>query len=313
MFLPHTKDMPFKLFQKKETTEKINDESSNLVPASPKVKLGGFSLKPPNTPTLTAGSLRGEQKRTGLLEFQLKEVSLTASKAYDKVEDLTLQNKMLEDQVQQQKELLETFARQLEEANAEKKQFRQIQEDALKNKLKERNHDAEKISKLVHERDLILIENKRLKEEIEKLHQMYNDNLTLVSELQNKHKKEVESKQNLEGNRKSQNSTNIQSSPEQQQLTSQSQVEGYKKLIYKLENKINQLESTNKMKDQNYQQSITALKQSIDILRQSKSFLDHPNKSTVSHSSRIVETPYEDNVLDRGDGSTYILENISFH
>jgi hypothetical protein len=300
--------MPFKFFQKRDITPTSDTETPNLVPATPKMRLSGF-LRPPNTPSLTDGSLRGEQKRTGLLELQLKEVSLTASKAYDKVEDLTMKNNMLQDQVLQQKQLIESFTIQLEEANKEKQEFMMIQQDKIKQTIEEHHHAIEMISKLDHEKDVLYRENQRLQDEIDKLHQMYNDNSILMKQAQAQDKYEHELKiKAIQLNQKDKD-TPIRESSQMLLGQQQSLPPEYRELIDQLKKKINDLEDLIKKKDDMYQQSIITFQNTMHVLNNNKKFLEHPNIS----NSKDFDYLFDDNVSDRGDGDTYILNNISFH
>ncbi|KAG0689823.1 hypothetical protein C6P40_004392 [Pichia californica] len=158
---------PFKFFGKKESTSPSLSTTSKLIPATPKMRISDFSLKAPVTPTLTDASLKGEQKRTGILEAQLKEVSLTASKAYDQIEDLTLRNNMLDDQVLQQKQLIESFTQQLEDAFKEKQQFKSFQDETLKQKLVEKSQDSDTITKLKSNNTMLNSEIEELKKQIQ--------------------------------------------------------------------------------------------------------------------------------------------------
>ncbi|QPG73102.1 hypothetical protein FOA43_000407 [Brettanomyces nanus] len=89
------------------------------LPKTPRLGLGMSSNTHSTqlTPrTLTDGGFKGELKRSEVLETQIREISQTASQAYDKIDDLKTRNNMLEEQVAQQKRLIHNIMGELDTA-----------------------------------------------------------------------------------------------------------------------------------------------------------------------------------------------------
>lgn len=302
--------MAFKLFQKKtngpaeRAGEKAAPSSDTLgspvlMPATPRGKVGTFSLTGANTPTLTDGSLRGEQKRYVMLEQQLREVSLTASKAYDKIDDLKMKNGMLEDQVVQQKQLIETFTKQLEQSNAEMQEMKRAQLENVRKERIDRDKKAEMVSALVHEKDLLVLENERLEREVERLRQMYNDNSAAVQQRQ---------AETAAAARRSTPSTPFVPGPPATVRTPQHVVGEYQSIIQSLEQRIRELEQQAEAKNVDYEHSLSTLKNTMIVLNNNKMFFNKKPDPGSSDYDLLVD----DDVFARDDGDTYVLQNVSF-
>lgn len=275
--------MHFNIFNKGD-----NDRASisgKLRPASVKSK---FNIIGNNTPSLTDNSFRGEQKRAMVLEQQLREVSLTASKAYDKVDELKLQNDMLEDQVQQQKQLIETFTQQLEQAKHDKIKVQEFHDTEIKHQLEESSKKSNIISKLEHEKDMLTKENDSLRSEIEKLKKMYNDEANILN------------------SKIADNAKKMTKESSAQSLIADGSPSNYKEIIKSLKQRIAELEDSLESKSESYENNILLLKSTMNVLNRNQVILN----SEYRHSSMTDSD--DQNILDKGDGSTYILENISF-
>lgn len=275
--------MHFNIFNKGD-----NDRASisgKLRPASVKSK---FNIIGNNTPSLTDNSFRGEQKRAMVLEQQLREVSLTASKAYDKVDELKLQNDMLEDQVQQQKQLIETFTQQLEQAKHDKIKVQEFHDTEIKHQLEESSKKSNIISKLEHEKDMLTKENDSLRSEIEKLKKMYNDEANILN------------------CKIADNAKKMTKESSAQSLIADGSPSNYKEIIKSLKQRIAELEDSLESKSESYENNILLLKSTMNVLNRNQVILN----SEYRHSSMTDSD--DQNILDKGDGSTYILENISF-
>lgn len=276
--------MHFNIFNKKD--EDDASFSGKMKPASVKTK---FSIIGGNTPSLTDNSFRGEQKRAIVLEEQLRQVSFTASKAYDKLDEVKLQNEMLEDQVVQQKQLLETFTQQLEQAKRETLELKRFHETELKQKLSESSKESSTISKLQHEKDMLFRENEGLRSEIEKLKAMYNEEANIMSKKLADNLKLSEEKEN-----QSKQPENLQANQ-------------YREIIASLKQRIKELEESIETKNESYENNIMSLRNTMNLLNHNQTFLSQNGSKHIS----MMEFD-EENILDKGDGSTYILENISF-
>ncbi|TID30627.1 hypothetical protein CANINC_000782 [Pichia inconspicua] len=275
--------MHFNIFNKSDNDRE--SISGKLRPASVKSK---FTIIGNNTPSLTDNSFRGEQKRAMILEQQLREVSLTASKAYDKVDELKLRNDMLEDQVQQQKQLIETFTQQLEQSKSEGKNNREIYDMELKRQEEERLTKNNTILELEHEKDMLKKENESLRNEIEKLRKMYNDERTLLMSKNVDDGKKLVENHNIEHNAVDGPQSN------------------YEFIIKSLRQRVAELEESLESKNESYENNILLLKSAMNVLNRNQVILD----SEYRQSSNL---DLEDqNILDKGDGDTFILENISF-
>lgn len=275
--------MHFNIFNKSDNDRE--SISGKLRPASVKSK---FTIIGNNTPSLTDNSFRGEQKRAMILEQQLREVSLTASKAYDKVDELKLRNDMLEDQVQQQKQLIETFTQQLEQSKNEGKKNREIYDMELKRQEEERLKKNNTILELEHEKDMLKKENESLRNEIEKLRKMYNDERTLLMSKNVDDGKKLVENHNIEHNAVDGPQSN------------------YEFIIKSLRQRVAELEESLESKNESYENNILLLKSAMNVLNRNQVILD----SEYRQSSNL---DLEDqNILDKGDGDTFILENISF-
>lgn len=275
--------MHFNIFNKGD-----NDRASisgKLRPASVKSK---FNIIGNNTPSLTDNSFRGEQKRAMVLEQQLREVSLTASKAYDKVDELKLQSDMLEDQVQQQKQLIETFTQQLEQAKHDKIKVQEFHDTEIKHQLEESSKKSNIISKLEHEKDMLTKENDSLRSEIEKLKKMYNDEANILN------------------SKIADNAKKMTKESSAQSLIADGSPSNYKEIIKSLKQRIAELEDSLESKSESYENNILLLKSTMNVLNRNQVILN----SEYRHSSMTDSD--DQNILDKGDGSTYILENISF-
>lgn len=304
--------MQFKLFDKKgsqtpPSTPSTRGDSPKMLPATPKMKLGTFLSKTPNTPTLADGSLRGEQKRTHILEQQLKDVSVTASKAYDKVEDLQMQNSMLEEQVNQQKELIYSFTRQLEEVNNEKKSFKEIQERHMMEKLKERTQGSEELAHLKHQNEILSKENQKLKSDIAQLFEENNRNNALKAANENKYKIQLGQVEKEMQRLKLQLQ---QSKSEYTPLKKDSRAGSISNEdLAALKAKVESLEKVLEEKTHSYEKTILGLKKSLLVLTDNNAFLTHKEHATSGSVNKYTSLKNED--LDEG-GDTFILSNISF-
>lgn len=275
--------MHFNIFNKSDNDRE--SISGKLRPASVKSK---FTIIGNNTPSLTDNSFRGEQKRAMILEQQLREVSLTASKAYDKVDELKLRNDMLEDQVQQQKQLIETFTQQLEQSKNEGKKNREIYDMELKRQEEERLKKNNTILELEHEKDMLKKENESLRNEIEKLRKMYNDERTLLMSKNVDDGKKLVENHNIEHNAVDGPQSN------------------YEFIIKSLRQRVAELEESLESKNESYENNILLLKSAMNVLNRNQVILD----SEYRQSSNL---DLEDqNILDKGDGDTFVLESISF-
>lgn len=301
--------MQFKIFQKRDTPSSPASLSSKLVPATPKMRIGDFSLKPPVTPTLTDASLRGEQKRTGILEAQLKEVSLTASKAYDQVEDLTLRNNMLEDQVLQQKQLIESFTQQLEDAARVRQELNLFQEQESRKKTEERGQDSETLSRLVHEKEALRADLERMREELQQCRSILGEKDAALADMKVQHRKEVQ-----------QLNMQLQSAPAKPQVIlrpatptrdGEEKCSQYRGIVDMQKQKIEELEAELEVKTDEYEKSLGEIKNTMLVLKNSQMFL-----SKQGYLSPSVREAYFGNGGDRdggtGGGDTYVLSNISF-
>ena len=299
--------MPFKIFQKRDTPSSPASLSSRLVPATPKMRIGEFSLKPPVTPTLTDASLRGEQKRTGILEAQLKEVSLTASKAYDQVEDLTLRNNMLEDQVLQQKQLIESFTQQLEDAARVRQELKSFQE-LEREKIEIRGQELDTFSKLAQEKEALRADLERMKEELQRCKSIIGEKNVVLENMSEQHRREVQ-----------QLSKQLRSVPTKPQVILRAatptgdgadKCSQYRDIVDMQKKKIEELEAELEVKTDEYEKSLGEIKNTMLVLKNSQMFL-----SKQGYSSPSIRGAYFGNVGD-GDGGaggdTYVLSNISF-
>ena len=305
----------FKLFDKKThhatppSPAMDEDDTSKMLPATPKMKFGGFLSKSPNTPTLTDGSLRGEQKRTRVLEQQLKDVSLTASKAYDKIEEFQMQNALLEDQVNQQKELILSFTKQLEEVNNEKRNFKHLQERDMLEKLKERSEGSEELNRLKQQNDLLYQENVNLREQIQKLRKEKEDGKVLLENAEKKYKlqldKKIEEGRQLQLRLQESTSTSLKDVARKQHSERAESIDD----PALMKSKVTELEHLLERKTHAYEQTILGLKKSMLVLTDNKTFLNKTGYATTE-SLRFYSTE-ENDEPDMG-GDTFILSNISF-
>lgn len=316
---------PFKFFGKKESTSPSLSTTSKLIPATPKMRISDFSLKAPVTPTLTDASLKGEQKRTGILEAQLKEVSLTASKAYDQIEDLTLRNNMLDDQVLQQKQLIESFTQQLEDAFKEKQQFKSFQDETLKQKLVEKSQDSDTITKLKSNNTMLNSEVEELKKQIQQYQQIITEKDVYIENIQNQHQKEIQNN-NIEIQKFQSNIQNVtppKSSHFNESLQSEYKdkeknmfsnnnlevVSQYKNIINTQQQRILELENELQSRTKEFETSLVEIKSTVLVLNNNKQFL---NKQGYRNFSTNEQFSNMSAVSDKGDGDTFILSNLSF-
>lgn len=166
--------MAFTLFQKKAESPLPPHPPQLSTPTSRKSSFSKFKLprtpKTPKqstlshsalTPTLLVPSIQGEKKRTAVLESQLRDLSLTATQAYDEIEDLKLRNSMLQDQVIQQKSIIEALTKELDQASKDKITLKEFGDQEMKKKLDERINDKLIMKKM--EEQIIQLEatNKR--------------------------------------------------------------------------------------------------------------------------------------------------------
>lgn len=302
-------DMPFKIFQKRETPSSPASLSSKLVPATPKMKIGEFSLKPPVTPTLTDASLRGEQKRTGILEAQLKEVSLTASKAYDQVEDLTLRNQMLQDQVLQQKQLIESFTKQLEDAARVRQELKSLQESDMRKMIRERSQESDVVSRLTHDKESLQQELASMKEEVLKCKDIICEKEMLLQKVRTQYQREIQEKNaQLEI---------AQAKPQVILKRAASEVVNedesrYRGIVDTQKKKIAELEAELEMKTNEYERTLGEMKNTMLVLKNSQMFL-----SKQGYSSPLLRDGcFGDVTIDReggaSGGDTFVLSNLSF-
>lgn len=301
--------MPFKIFQKRETPSSPASLSSKLVPATPKMKIGEFSLKPPVTPTLTDASLRGEQKRTGILEAQLKEVSLTASKAYDQVEDLTLRNQMLQDQVLQQKQLIESFTKQLEDAARVRQELKSLQESDMRKMIRERSQESDVVSRLTHDKESLQQELASMKEEVLKCKDIICEKEMLLQKVRTQYQREIQEKNaQLEI---------AQAKPQVILKRAASEVVNedesrYRGIVDTQKKKIAELEAELEIKTNEYERTLGEMKNTMLVLKNSQMFL-----SKQGYSSPLLRDGcFGDVTIDRergaSGGDTFVLSNLSF-
>lgn len=308
---------PFKFFAKRESTSSTNSSTSKLIPATPKMRINDFSLKAPVTPTLTDASIKGEQKRTGILEAQLKEVSLTASKAYDQVEDLTLRNNMLEDQVLQQKELIESFTKQLEDATKETKDFKSFQDNIMKEKLIEHNNDSSLINELKENNNLLKSEINELKLKFKEFEKIINEKDLINKNLKENHKKEIENNsiliKKLQFDLQNQTPP-ITSNKENLKISSNDNKDiniNYMDIIKSQKKRIDELENELHSRTKKYENSLNEIKSSVLILNNNQMYLtkNHKYHNTLTNKKSSIK---KINNSDNGDGETYVLSNLSF-
>lgn len=88
-------------------------QSTPVPPAVPRME--GLMLTPRS---LTDAGEKGQRKRTELLENQIREISKTASKAYDRVDELEAKNRALEEQLRHQSAIVRRLNEELDEARA---------------------------------------------------------------------------------------------------------------------------------------------------------------------------------------------------
>lgn len=276
--------MPFKFFSKKSSQSP--KQPSQFVPSTPNMPIGGKPVISPVTPTLMDASFKGERRRAAVLEQQLREVSLTASKAYDTIDDLKLKNESLQEQVDQQKLLIESFNKQIEDLKNEKIQFKKLQDDEIKEKMVEKSKDHEEISNLRHEKDMMAIENESLRDEIQKLKTMYNDMSRSMT------------------SREERDTTQDEISP--------SRENEYRQIINMLEDKIRELEQLLQSKTNNYEKSISTLQSSMSVLNDSKMFLNKRFHSTTEDISMYKESTEMNLTLNKDEGDTFVVTNLSF-
>lgn len=315
---------PFKFFGKRESTSSTNSATSKLIPATPKMKINDFSLKPPVTPTLTDASIKGEQKRTGILEAQLKEVSLTASKAYDQVEDLTLRNNMLEDQVLQQKELIESFTKQLEDATKEKNDFNSFKDNVMKEKLEEHNNDSSLINELRENNNTLKSEIDELKSKLKEFEKLVNEKESTNKNLKENHEKEIENNNILikQLQLDLQNQTPPITPKEQDFQKSSNDIEpiiennndiniNYIDIIKSQKKRIEELENELHSRTKNYENSLNEIKNSVLILNSNQIYLtkNHQHYNTLTNKKTSIKNTTNS---DKGDGKTFVLSNLSF-
>lgn len=122
------------------------------------VKNVGQNIK--GTPrSITDGGFRGEQKRSQMLQNQISDISMTASKAYDQIDDLKTKNEMLMEQVKQHKQMIQQLTVELDGAN---------------NKIKETDEENEQLNrKLVEMEESQVSEDQSLSDS--------NNNMSIVT------------------------------------------------------------------------------------------------------------------------------------
>lgn len=311
--------MAFKIFRKDS-------------PATPKNPggLARFARKIQLTPTALDGSLRGEQKRTEILESQLRDVSTTAANAYDEIDELRMRNDMLNEQVVQQKSLIDSLMNQVDESNAEKKQLKLFHEDQLKNNLKDHSHDGKILEEIKKEKNQMGMELTRLKAELKGYKNLYEQEL---SRNLNSEKEEAEEEKNISDDIFSKPETDFSSisvpnyidnikindineNQEQKQIT-----------ITGLMKRVRQLELQLEANTNEYETSLSNMRNTIMIIRDSKEFLEHGKSFRImdaagvtysdhynSHKAVDLDESFDDekDEKDNKDGETFVLSNISF-
>lgn len=337
-----------KFFQKKEKKENkdfrkptddfkssINssDNDNNMsdtlmVPATPKTKMrrSGF-LKAPVTPTLTDASYRGEQKRAVVLQSQLQEVSLTAAKAYDQIADLKMKNNMLEDQVIQQKQLLDKLMKQLDQANLDKQQLKTLYDQEVNTKVEnlqkksvieentqKHNNDADMIEQLKSEKNGLLNKVSLLETEVLDLKTTVKQKNSYIENEKLKSKESIEkgneSYNNNTVNIKTRGDENFKSLPEPTlnnlSIASNDEIQNYKDCISKLEKEVTELKEEKELKDMEYEDSLSILKNTVKIMKENSSFLNRKGYSNFSN-----DKPQEDDNKPEG-GESFTIPNLSF-
>lgn len=262
--------MGFKLFGKKE--------EPTMVPATPKNKLATSfaSFRSPVTPSLMDASIRGDQKRTAVLESQLKEISMTASKAYDELDQVKTENSQLQAQLLEQQKNINTLTKQLQQAQQEKEQFKLIQDREIKQKLQQRTQESNQMQQLQQEKQqmaekLALLEKKMASASNLQQPSFYVDtdrtNTIIVQ-----HEREIET----------------------------------------LKAKITDLTHLLEAKDLQYEESMSIFNNTISILKKNKSFLNQPGYNL---SNQVANTSIDESYNESTEEikqNTYVLSNLSF-
>lgn len=327
--------MPFNFFHKRKSSSSAASTTSKMVPATPKMKID-FSRKTPVTPTLTDASARGDQRRMGILEAQLKEVSLTASKAYDQIEDLKLKNSMLEDQVLQQKQLIESFNQQLEEAHNEKKEFKSFKDNVMKENLEKKGQDSETISKLESDNEALRKEIFKMRKDIETYKSVIKEKDVSLQNIKQLHEKEIREKdtQLKEIKEKPQKLMippiqsipilqTIQPKPSRSHSSSitstntfsygnEDKANQYRDIINQQKKKILELESELDSVNSNHEKSLIDMKTRILVLQNNQMFLSNDKNITPIYGERLISKDMLVDADHGGEGDTFIVSNLSF-
>lgn len=303
--------MAFKMFKKD-------------LPETPKAPGGfaRFAKKMQLTPTALDGSLRGEQRRTEILESQLRDVSATAASAYDEIDDLRMRNDMLNEQVVKQKDLIDSLMKQNDESNAERQQLMKLHEEQLLANLQGQTNDSKAVEELQKEKSQMAMEMKRLKMELKGYKNLYEQEQ--IRNQQPEQEKQVADTTvgSLEGDISKISVSNyidnikiddINGNQEQREIT----ITGLLKRVRQLEL---QLEATTN----EYEASLSSMRNTIMIIRDSKEYIDTGRSFRImdaagslspNHSmSRIEHDAAADQSYEKEDkhGDTFVLSNLSF-
>lgn len=311
--------MAFKMFKKS-------------TPETPKAPggLARFTRKIQLTPTAMDGSLRGEQRRTEILESQLRDVSATAAGAYDEIEELRMRNDMLNEQAVHQKQLIDSLMKQVDETNVEKLQLKSFHEDQLKVNLNDQTRDTKMLDELKKEKNQMSMEVKRLKMELNGYKNLYEQELSRNQQLKgdpaSNDKDDYPGDYVLSRTETGASSISVSNYIDNLKIEDINGNEEQKELtITGLMKRVRQLELQLESNTNEYDTSLSNLRNTIMIIRGSKEFIDNGKSfrimdaagstgsrdNTLLHNSLEMDESYDQKEVD-GDGETFVLSNLSF-
>lgn len=299
--------MAFKMFKR---------EAKEPLPQTPPTKsstFGRLGRKIQLTPTAMDNSARGEQRRTEQLQTQLREVSATAASAYDELDELRTRNEMLNEQVVQQKRLIDDLSGQLEEAAGEKRQLKQFHEEQLRQSLQSQDN-----SELVKQKNQAELELKRLRMEFKSFKELAKHNQKRLSQqqpqLQLSKETDVQQVQTPPAgdeieigayidNRKI---TDIDANETQREIT-----------ITGLLRRVRQLELQLETNAHEYEQSLASVRNTILVMRESKQLLSAAKapvetSAPVNDNRGFYDEPETCADGEDHNGDTFVMSNLSF-